>query len=295
MKKPRSYKKSQPVLNNKFPTDVGMNRSRLIRSKEEEQEYLDLLNRHFKTVTAEKHPDAMMNLIFRESYEKVLGSSFAKKRISKRKAKAIRNLILQKLQRKYGRWINLTNFKVKNINQCIFMTNFNRVYNVEGQGKLYGSPSRNIAGGVFFTEHCLERLEERVPSYLYEPVTQRLKTAFKAEPTSADIMFGLILESNQEYGVWKDFKYLNLNVGALVLEDLGDIAIAKTFLTPHMLYEDMKWYLPLIKDEKFKFNCFADLLKHERIPINKPDFLIDRLAETFDPEGIKEIMRGNLE
>jgi hypothetical protein len=296
MKKQRAYKKIKPAVNKKFPTSMGMDRdrSRLIRNKEEEQVYLDLLNHHFKTVTAEKHPDAMLNLIFRESYEKVLGVSFAKERIGKRKAKAIRNLILLKLQKKYGRWINLTNFKIKNINQCLFMTNFNRVYNVEGQGKLYGNPSHSISGGVFYTEHCLERFEERVSPHLYEPVTERLRFTFKAEPTSADIMFGLVMSSNLEHGVWKEFKYLNINVGALVLEDLGDVFIAKTFLTPDMLYADMKWYQALIQ-EGDQFHYFADLLKHECIKIEQPDFLINRLAKSLDPETIEKIMKGNFE
>lgn len=266
-------------------------KSKLIRNKEEEQIYLDLLNNHFKAVTAEKHPDAMMNLIFRESFEKILGVSFAKKRISRRKGNAIRDLILQKLRKSYGRWISLTNFKIKNVDQCIFRTNFNRIYSVEGQGKLYGSPSNSISGGIFYTAHCLERFEERIPPYFYEPITEKLRKAFKAEPTSADSIFGLVLSCNQEYGVWKDFKYLNLFVGILVLEDLGDVFIAKTFLTPDMLYKDMKWYQPLTKDDD-KFHSFADLLKHECKKIEQPDFFINRLAKKYSPETIEKIMKG---
>lgn len=269
-------------------------KSKIIRDKEEEQIYLDLLNYHFKAVTAEKHPDAMMNLIFQRSFEEVLGVSFSKKRISKRKEKAIKNLILQKLRNKYGRWINLTNFKIKNINQCLFATNFNRVYNVEGQGKLYGNPSDSISGGVFYTTHCLERFEERVPPHLYEPITDRLKTSFKSEPTSADIMFGLVMSSNREHGVWEGFKYLNINVGALVLEDLGDVFIAKTFLTPDMLDPGLKWYQALT-EKGDNFHCFADLLKYECVKIERPNFLKDRLAETLDSETVEKILTGDLE
>ena len=170
------------------------------------------------------------------------------------------------------------------------MTNFNRVYNIKGRGghgKLYGSPSHTVCGNIFYTAHSIERFEERVPSFLYDPVTEILRQSYKSAPTSADIMVGLVVTSNKEFGVWKDFKYLNLNVGALVLEDLGDIFIAKTFLTPEMLYEDMKWYRPVVKKDD-TFHSFADLLKHESNIIEKPDFLIDRLA--MDQEFTDKIL-----
>ena len=267
-------------------------RSVLVRDKDEEQMYLDLLNLHFKAVTAEEYPDAIMNLIFREAYEKVLGQFYRKNRVSRRKAKKIKEYILTKLRRKYGRWINLTNFKIKDVDRVIFKTNFNRVYDIKGQGKLYGSPSEQLCGNIFYTTHCLERFEERIPEFLYEPVTETLKRSFKADPTSADIIVGLVMTSNLEYGVWKEFKYLNLNVGALVLEDLGDVFIAKTFLTPDMLYEDMRWYTPLlVEGDRFNFNSFADLLKYKCERIEEPDFLINRLAESLAPE-VLELMKG---
>jgi len=267
-------------------------KSRIIRDKEEEQIYLSLLNHHFEAVTAEEYPDAIMNIIFREAYENVLGPFFRKKRVSRRKALKIKEYILKKLRGKYGRWINLTNFKIKDVDRIIFMTNFNRVYNVKDHGKLYGSPSHTICGNIFYTTHSIERFEERVPPFLYDPVTEALRQCYKSAPTSADIMVGLVVKSNKEFGVWKDFKYLNLNVGALVLEDLGDLFIAKTFLTPNMLYEDMKWYRPVIKKDD-TFYSFADLLKHESNRIEKPDFLIDRLAEYLDPETMQILQEEN--
>lgn len=268
-------------------------RSVLVRDKEEEKMYLDLLNHHFDAVTAEEYPDAIMNLIFREAYETVLGTYYRKQKVSKKKSQKIRDYVLNKLRRKYGRWINLTNFKIKDVDRCVFMTNFNRVYDVKGHGKLYGSPSQNICGNVFYTTHCLERFEERVPEYLYEPITKQLKKNYKADPTSADIIVALVVLSNKEFGVWKEFKYLNLDVGALVMEDLGDIFIAKTFLAPDMLNEEMRWYAPVVtKDDTF--NSFADLLKHKSERIEKPDFLIDRLAEVLAPAIIEQILRGEI-
>lgn len=261
------------------------------RDKEEEQIYLDLLNLHFKTVTYEKHPDAMMNLIFQEAFNKVLGANFAKKRISQRKEKRIKEAVLHQLRAKYGRWINLMNFKIKDKNRAFYRTNFNRVYKVEGLGILYGSPSHMLCGNIFYTSHCLERFEERADPFLYEPVKNRIRELYKTEPTSADIMIGLIMSTNYEYGVWKEFKYLNVQIGVLVLQDLGDVFIAKTFLTPDMLYEGMKerWYQPVLKvstreiGEHFldidSFHSFADLLKHESRKIEKPTFIVDELTE----------------
>lgn len=241
-------------------------------SKEEEQKYLEILNKHFKTVTCEKHPNAMLNIIFNNAYEKILGFDFKKKRISKRKEKKLKDEIISDLRRRYGRWINLTNFKAKSPDAILFQTNFNRVYKVENQGILYGSPSESICGGIFYTSHCLERFEERADTTVYTSVANEMKKLYKTEPTSADIIIGLIVASNLEYGKWREFRYLNIHTGALVIEDLNDVFIAKTFLTPDMLYKEMTWYQPLMTYDK-KITSFQKLLNMDSIKIEKPLFI----------------------
>lgn len=251
---------------------------RSTNSKEEEKKYLEALNKHFKAVTCEKHPDAMLNIIFTDAYEKILGRNFRKQRISKKKEKKLKNEIISRLRHKYGRWINLTNFKIKNPAEIYFQTNFNRVYKVEDMGILYGSPSELICDGIFYTSHCLERFEERANPEFYDPITEEMKKIYKTEPTSADIMIGLIMSSNMEYGRWKDFCYLNVRVGALVLENLTDVFIAKTFLTPDMLHPEMTWYQPLIAPDEH-FSSFKELMEIDFIKIEKPSFIFDELYD----------------
>lgn len=248
------------------------------RNKEEEQYYLDLLKKHFEDVTTfEQHPDAMIGLIWSRTFDEVCGKNFDKERVAKRKQKAIEKKLLQKLRSKYGRWINFTNLKFKSVGHVTYRTNFNRVYKIKDYGTLYGSPNYDICSNIFLTSHCLERFEERVPPETYEPITENLKKDFKADPTSADVMVGLILSSNKEYALKDNYCYLNIRVGVLILENLDEIFIAKTFYTPDMLNE-MKWVQPLLNDQ-VELDSFADLLNLDKINIKEPKFLDKELAE----------------
>lgn len=250
--------------------------------KEEEQRYLKLLQNHFDGVsTYEKHPDAMMNIIFTESYQKILGPNYNKRRIGKRKEKQIKALLLERMKNKYGRWINILNFKFKNSNVAVYETNFNRVYRIKNTGILYGSPSNHLCGNIFYTSHCLERFEERVPPEHYFPVINELHRIYKTEPTSADIIVALVLCSNLEYALKDQFCYLNVRVGVLVLEILDNLFIAKTFLTEDMLKDDLQWYFPLMKDGRRDLKSFEELIEKERIKIAAPKFLLEELAEKF--------------
>lgn len=248
-------------------------------NKKEEKVYLELLQKHFRDVsTFEKHPDAMLNIIFTKIYNRILGEDYNKKRVSKRKEKKIRDELLTIMRKKYGRWINLFNFSFKTPHNAVYQTNFNRVYKIKKIGTLYGSPSNNMCGNVFYTSHCLERFEERVDSDCYNPLTINLRREYKAEPTCADIIIRLVLSSNLEYALKDEFCYLNIHVGAIVLENLGDVFIAKTFLSPEML-KDLQWYLPLIKKEEYNFNSFGEVLKKENIKIKEPKFLNKEITE----------------
>jgi len=247
-------------------------------NKFEEEYYLELLKSHFDDVTTfEKHPDAMLNILFTQTYDEVLGPNFNKKRISKRKEKLIKEKLISRLRNKYGRWINLTNFKFKSPHNLVYSTNFNRVYKVKSSGILYGSPSQNICGNMFYTSHCLERFEERVPPLHYSPLIEDFQRIQKNEPTSADIVAGLVVASNMEYAIKPNFCYLNVRVGVLVIENFGDLFIAKTFLTPDML-NDLEWFQPLSRTKR-DLNTFADFLKLESIKIKEPQFLRGEITE----------------
>ena len=246
--------------------------------KNEEQYHLELLQKHFDQVTTfENHPDVMLGLIWSRTFDEVCGKNFNKERVPKRKQKLIKEKLLLKLRNKYGRWINLTNLKFKGPHCVSYQTNFNRVYKVKDSGTLYGSPNLGICGDIFLTSHCLERFEERVSSECYEPITEHLKQIYKSEPTSYDNMVGLILSSNKEYALKDGFCYLNIRVGVLVLENLGDVFIAKTFLTPKMLKE-MDWLQPLINDE-VEIESFVNFLELDSIKIREPIFLKEEIKK----------------
>jgi hypothetical protein len=250
--------------------------------KEEEQNYLELLQKHFPGVsTFEKHPDAMLNIIFTETYEKVLGPNYSKTRIGKRKEKQIKKILLERMRNKYGRWINILCFEFKNPGHARYDTNFNRVYRIKNVGILYGSPSNYLCGNIFLTSHCLERFEERTSPCYYSPITNQLTELYKTEPTSADIIVALILNSNMEYALKDEFCYLNIRIGVLVIENLGDVFIAKTFLTDDMIANNLQWYLPLIEDSKKDINSFIEFLELETIKIKKPIFLLEEIANVL--------------
>lgn len=248
--------------------------------KEEEQNYLELLQKHFPDVsTFEKHPDAMLNLIFTEVYEKILGPNYSKKRVSKRKEKIIKNKLIERMRNKYGRWINILSFEFKTPAYARYDTNFNRAYRIKNMGILYGSPSQHLCGNIFLTSHSLERFEERLDPQCYAPITNELINLYKTEPTSADVLVALILTSNMEYALKDNFCYLNIRVGVLVLENLGDIFIAKTFLTDEMIADNLQWYLPLRKNKNIRLSSFVEFLELEKIKIERPIFLREEIAE----------------
>lgn len=262
-------------------------KSRISRDHSEEEKYLEILNKYFETETFEKHPDAMLNIMFTNTFDEVLGPNFFKSRISKRKEKKIKERLIKKLQSKYGRWINITNFKIKDIDHVRFLTNFNRVYKVKGLGILYGCPSERVCGGVFYTQHCLERFEERLDPVFYSPLALELKKSYGVEPTIADILVGMVMTSNFEYAQKDQFYYLNIRVGILVLKNFQDVFIVKTFLTPEMLQTPLEWFKPLLTQEQDHnpnnfFRSFSDMVNHESIKIQRPSFLLDEFEEFLE-------------
>ncbi len=250
-----------------------MKKSTIVRDKEQEQVYLTLLNEHFETVSLEKYNDAMMNIMFTDACDKVLGKNFAKKRISKRKEKKIKDYVSARIRGKYGKWVSLTNFKLKGINNIYFQTNLDRVFTVTGHGKLYGAYYHRVCGNIFYTAHCLERFEERADMDVYGYMIERMKEVLGAVPTSVDLLSALLMASPLEYGKREGHYHVSIMSGILVLEDFGDVFIAKTFLSQDMI-KDVKWYKPQI-DNADAMNSFSDVINSPCEQIDKPVLIND--------------------
>jgi len=243
-------------------------RAGIIRDKEQERIYHSLLSGHFKTVTLEKYNDAMMNLMFQQACDKVLGKNFSKNRISKRKEKKIKDYVANKIRKKYGKWVNLTNVKLKKNGQMAFRTNLDRTFIVPDRGRLYGAYYHTISGNVFFTEHCLERFEERANMEFLDGIINAARRGLDAEPTAVDILSLLINYGPLDYGRNKDHLHISVLSGIIALEDLGDVFIAKTFLSENMI-KDIQWYRPEIGNRS-EVMSFVSVLQSPCKKIDKP-------------------------
>jgi hypothetical protein len=184
------------------------------------------------------------NYLARQAYEEVLGTHYVKKRVSERKEHEIRDLFIQKLQSRYGKWINVKMFRIRGQGSMSYNSNFCLVFKTQN-GKLYQAASRGICRDIYFTSHCLERFEERIDPNLIAPYTEWLAGKIKSKPTTYDILTGLIfVERDFEYAKLNENWYLNLKVGVLVMENFDHIFVAKTFLSPQMAIEELPWYSP---------------------------------------------------
>jgi hypothetical protein len=204
-----------------------------------EDEALEALKGHFKAERIEKHPDAMLNLFFREAGEKYL-ENYNKQKISKSVEEKIRAYVLKKLRRYYGEWANIYDFTIK---KALFQTNFQSIYKTEN-GRLYGSYPGTIHDHVFYTAHAFEQYKARSFCFdIYKMVCLAFRRIRNTEPTAADIMKFLVLNSN-EYCIQDNFFYVNVLSGVVVFEKLsGGLVIAKTFLAPEMKFPKKGWIL----------------------------------------------------
>lgn len=243
--------------------------------RETDQRHLDILNSHFEAVTAERHPYVMMDVIIQDAFDKVLGKNYMKERVSKRKEEKIRQEVIRRLRAKYGPYISLNVFKIKAPWDIKFATNFSRVYNVKGMGILYGAPRDSFIADVYLTAHSIERFEERCFDGDFSEIFEKVKKDCRVGDSITDLLTELIMYSSFDYGKEDGYIYLDIMVGFLVLQDLGDILVAKTFLTPDMVKERMEWYAPLLTPEEDKniadhFQSLRAVLQHEPIKVECP-------------------------
>jgi hypothetical protein len=231
---------------------------------------LQALNKHFKTVSIEKHPNAMIKLLMDKSTEKIF-KNYHSHKISKRMEAKFRDSLIQDLRKFYGEWVNVYDLNIK---KGKFHSNFEAVYKTEF-GRLYGNAPGSIQDHVFYTSHCFEQYKDRGNCYKTFPL---LLLAYKrirnTTPTPADILRFTTLNADQF--CWTDkFIYVNVRNGVLVFEKLsGGILIAKTFLLPDMDFPKTGWVeswgmgLNLDSTDRAVEAC----KKLRKFPINKPFF-----------------------
>jgi hypothetical protein len=240
---------------------------------------LVLLNKHFKTVPFEKHPKAMLHLLFERGCHKVLGKDFRKQRISQRKQEKLYLYMIERLKSCYGKWVTISHFSEKNGN-IRFSCNLSLAFKNE-KGILYKSMQNQSIEDLFFTSHIFERFEERLPVEQFIVVATFIKKYRKyhslAEIMSSDILFIFAGISHREYARYNEFIYLNIQIGVLVLEDFQDFFVVKTFLTYEMAKKlPLRWVAPLFDDPKiakkpylFSDN-FRDILNLDTVNIIEP-------------------------
>lgn len=258
---------------------------------------LEMLNRHFRATTFEKYPQVMISVILDQAADKILGKDYENRgyRISKRKSDRLYDFVLKRLQSCYGKYINITQFRIKD-RKVHFGTNFSRVYRTDA-GILYGCPVKSIWQTIFYTLHTFERFVERYDPFLCEPLIKKLTDIIKTKPTQADILMYLPStgKGGFEYGLKDNFYYLNIGIGFLVLEDFKEFFVAKTFLSSDMCDPRMSWYKPLLTMEQAAypssyFKTVKELLDHDPIKITGPTFLSDIMRDL-----VKEYIANNPE
>lgn len=251
-----------------------------------QKESLEILNKHFSAKPYEKYSQAMLNHYAMEAYHEVLGKNHSKKRVSERKEREIRNCFIAKLQERYGKWVNVKNFRIKGRGSISYNSNFSIVFTTP-EGKLYRAASRGVSRDVFFTTHCLERSEERIDPSLIAPYTKWLEKKIRSKPTTFDILSGLIfVERDFEHAIVDKSWYLNLKVGVLVMENHEHIFVAKTILAPHMEVEEAPWFRPQLTPEMqqdpnpFTWSIKA-ILRHNPIRVQRTVYNLDSLEEVL--------------
>lgn len=229
--------------------------------KKDREEVLKALNKHFKTVAAEKYPTAVLEFYFTEAIKELVGNKPFRS-ISERKRKKIVERVLQKLRVHYGKYINILSFDKKGR----YLTNFDYVFKTE-YGRLYGYEPFTGMRHTFLTSHCLERFEERIPQEAARDFNLVFRKTFGVEPTAADFLKYLMMVAT-EMGIDDHVMYINFIQGIAVVDPLPSrIFIVKTILTPKMLNDKVQWFYFINDGEK-------------RVPIKRPHF--DKSRFTYE-------------
>ena len=257
------------------------------------EEATEALSKHFKTLSLEKHPTAMIRLIIRRATETVL-KNYRKEKISKNVEDKFRDHIISELRRYYGEWANIYDFSMKKMG---FRSNFDFIFKTPW-GRLYGSNPGSIHDHVFYTSHCFDQYQERSDCYeLFPLLVLAYKRIRNTKPTPADILRFLLLFAD-EYCWNKNFIYVNTRNGVVVFEKLsGGIIIAKTFLLPDMDYPQTGWF----KTTALGFNLDTTDLgkelcsKFPPMPINEPTFIAEEVPYNHYEKMMEQTRLGGLD
>lgn len=239
-------------------------------------ETFSILKAYFGDVKlVDKYPLATITFFINESLDEVLKNDQSTK-ISKRKIERVRQKVLDRLKGRYGKWINLLCFEQCRNDKIEFVTNFTSTYKTE-KGIIYGHSPNSKLRQLFFTSHSLKRFDERIDEKRYHFFYNYFKRKVGVFPTSLDILSKLIICANQ-FGVERDFRYINVFLGALVVEAFRNIFIVKTFLTPDMLNSKINWFeldlnhFEIENGNKFNIDSIQGFFDHKSISC-KPIFL----------------------
>jgi len=210
--------------------------TKIISSGDSYKELLDKLNRVYPSEPFERYSDLVINSLLNKSVDMVLGESYNKRRISKRKSVLIEDDFRSRVQGIFGKWANIHNFKIHD-RDIKFKTNVSGIYR-NNRGRLYSlfKPS-----DLYITSHCLDRFEERLDTDRYNgyftKVWDRCRLSLRADPTSLDILRESVIDSDREYSI--DCKggiiYYKTGFGILVIQSIEDIYVALTFLLYEMV------------------------------------------------------------
>ena len=240
------------------------------QTNEYEKYALEILQRHFRAVPFEKHPEAMTYRYLEDAIEEILGPRFAKKRVSTGKSLQIKEYLTDRIKGKYGRWVNIYNFKMKSLADIKFGTNCSMIFKTP-EGNLYSLEKNGLHKNLFFTSHSIERFEERADRQVCVPIEAFIKKKNQTDPTAAEIILACLYNCGSWYARENKDWFFNVRAGVFVMEDYGDLFVVKTFLSNDMVFtKNLQWYAPGLTDEMRKnpqkhFQSLKELLSYNPI------------------------------
>jgi hypothetical protein len=200
-----------------------------------QKDALEDLNRNFKATNVSATTYILSDLC-RQATEKYL-KNYNKERLTKGVSDSIRDDLIQRLQRRYGPWINVYDFQIDGR----FHTNFDTTFRTD-YGWIYGNFPGTVLDHLFFSTHCFDHFAERTQSISFSLLRLALKRLRKTIPTQADFLPILTLLAD-EFCETEEFIYVNIQVGILVIKKWqGALLVAVTYLSPEMNFPHRDWY-----------------------------------------------------
>jgi len=186
----------------------------------------------------EKYSAANLSRMISEASYSICGKSF--KTPSRKQIKKIKKEVTRKIQLRYGKYFSLKGFNFINRRDSFnFGTNLNYSYKHK-KGVLYGHAPDTFLRPLFYTTHSLDRFTERVDPDSYKKISEAFRRSNGTDPSPADIL-DIFAKGSFSFGYDKDYRFLNVFWGTLVLEMYKDVLVCKTFLLPEMVKEGVNW------------------------------------------------------